>query len=330
MNWFMPAQNAAHGAPVAEPWEVLLGAPVRHRHVPQRALHGNVRLLVGWGRQVGKTARLLELAAERSRYARVAFVCGAEKVAWVQSRLPDAAVFACPDGRVHPRQLQASGAEEVFVDDLERLHPESSFRLCKLSAHHQDVTVALSAQHLPAPEAFWDAWYDHRPQRCQAAVPELLLRSALSVELIDRRAPQNDTERAWQQATARRVRREQDARAPLAHLLPHALALLPADARQAEALLTHALNAQDGRVFAFLPPCADARKRPGRAEVQALGHLCAGVRVPLIVPAEHPLALRRACLALQPERVLTVHDLPALQDRPGARDLAGRQVASWR
>ncbi|MGY2892719.1 hypothetical protein [Deinococcus sp. UYEF24] len=292
---------------------------MRHRQVPQRALHGNVRLLVGWGQQVGKTERLLELAAERSRYARVAFVCEPEKVAWAQSRLPNAAVFSCQDHRIHPRQLQASGAEEVFVDDLERLHPESSFRLCELSAHQQDVTVAVSAQHLPATEAFWDVWYDQQPQRCQAAVPELLLRSALSFELVDRRAPQNATERAWQQATARRVRREQDARAPLAHLLPHALVLLPTNLGQAEALLRHALSGdaqtEDGRrVFAFLPPCTDAQKRPGKAEIHALGQLCAQFRVPLIVPAEHPLALRRACLALQPEKVITVHDLPAFRD----------------
>ncbi|WP_407569052.1 hypothetical protein [Deinococcus altitudinis] len=294
---------------------MLLGAPVRHRHVPQRALHGNVRLLVGWGEQVGKTARLLELAAERSRYARVAFVCEPGRVAFVQSRLPDAAVFACHDRRIQVRQLQASGAEEVFVDDLERLHPESSFRLCELSAHHQDVTVVVSAQHLPAPEAFWDVWYDRQPQRCQAAVPELLLRSALSLELVDRRAPQSATECAWQQATARRVRREQDARAPLAHLLPHALVLLPGDSGRAEALLHHALSGDDCRVFAFLPPCTDAPKRPGKAEIHALGERCAQLRVPLIVPAEHPLALRRACLALQPEQVLTVHDLPAFRDQ---------------
>lgn len=312
---------------------MLLGAPVRHRHVPQRALHGNVRLLVGWGHQVGKTARLLELAAERSRYARVAVVCEADKVAWVQSRLPDAAVFSCQDHRIHLRQLQASGAEEVFVDDLERLHPESSFRLCELSAHHQDVTVAVSAQYLPAPEAFWDVWYDHQPQRCQAAVPELLLRSALSIELVDRRAPQNATERAWQQATARRVRREQDARAPLAHLLPHALillprnSLLPGDSGQAEALLSHALSGDERRVFAFLPPCTDAQKRPGRAEVHALGQLCAQARIPLIVPAEHPLALRRTCLALQPEQVLTVHDLPAFHDQSENIAQAEMQVA---
>lgn len=96
MNPFSSAPRAGAVGCVQSPepaWSVLQSAPVRHRHVPQRALHGNVRLLVGWGPGVGKTERLLQLAAERSRCSRVTFVCGPDKADWVRSRLPAAADF---------------------------------------------------------------------------------------------------------------------------------------------------------------------------------------------------------------------------------------------
>ena len=292
---------------------VLQEAPARHRPVSLRALHSNVRVLLGWGAQVGKTARLIELAAARSRYSRVAFVCSPQKVDWVRAQLPEVPVFACPQQQVQVRLLAGSGAEELFVDDLEHLSPESSYRLCELGAR-QDVTAAVNAQHLPAPEAFWDAWYDRQPRGGRAAVPDLLLRSAVDIELIDHRIPETAAERDWQASAARRVRREQDARSPLAHLLPHTLVLLTGHPDQAPSMLEHALAGNQGRVFAFLPPRPSTPKRPGgwgrqHPALQELGQLCTRLRVPLIAPVNPSLALRRACLVLQPEHVLTLHDL---------------------
>ena len=107
MNSFssVPRAGAVGCVPSPEPaWSVLQSAPVRrHCHVPQRALHGNVRLLVSWGPGVGKTERLLELAAERSRCSRVTFVYGPDKADWVRSRLPAAADFSPQD---HKLQLE--------------------------------------------------------------------------------------------------------------------------------------------------------------------------------------------------------------------------------
>lgn len=315
MNWFTAEHHATEPSPLGSPpqYGVLQEAPARHRPVPQRALHGNVQVLLGWGAQVGKTTHLIELAAARSRYSWVAFVCSPQKVDWVRAQLPEIPVFACPQQQVQVRLLAGSGAEELFVDDLEHLSPESSYRLCELGVQ-RDVTVAVNAQHLPAPEAFRDAWYDRQPQRCGAAVPDLLLRSVVDIELIDNRTPNTAAERDWQASAARRVRWEQDARLPLAHLLSHTLVLLPDHLNQARSLLEHALASNQGRVFAFLPSCPPTQKWPGgwgrqHPALQELGQLCARLRVPLIVPAEHPGALRRACLALQPEHVLTLYDL---------------------
>ncbi len=301
----MPPGAPTRRAEAEEVWEVLREAPVRHRPVCQHALHGNVRLLVGWGPGAGKTARLLSLAAERSRYARVVVVCAPERVAWVRAQLPlpAATVIASEGGRIRPRALEASGAEEIFVDDLERLHPDSSYRLTEL-ARHLDLTVAVSAQHLPRPQNAWDAAHDRAPRPTGTPLSGVLLRAAYQIEGVDARPAATDYERAWQVATARMVRREQDARAPQAHVLPHTLVLLPADPVQAEGLLDEALQTGqtgDGRVFAFACPGASTRWASA-----ALAGLCASRRVPLIVPAEAHLALRRARLALQPERLLTV------------------------
>ncbi len=288
-------------------WEVLLNAPVRQKIIHPHLLHGNLRGLISWGPRGGKTRRLIELAGERVRYARVAVVCDAGRAVWIQAQLPDARVIGISDGRLPMRQLRY-GLEEVFVDDLERLNPESSAQLIELADRGPDVTFAVSAQSLPAPEAFWNAWFDRPPPRQRPVVSEALIGMALDLELVDDREPYSEQEHEWQAATARMILRERDARVPQAHLLPHTLVVLPGEPQEVERPLRAALS-EGGRVFAFLPP------KPGmwhlkRPEGQTIGLLCAALHVPLIAPVGNHLAFRRAQLALQAEHVSGPSNFP--------------------
>ena len=173
--------------------------------------------------------------------------------------------------------------------------------MTELAERGLDVTFAVNAQGLPAPEEFWNAWFDRLPPRQQPFVSDALICTALELELVNEREPQSVQEREWQAATARMVLREQDARAPQVHLLPHILVVLSRDPREVERHLHAALD-EKNRVFAFLPPMQGGwpLKRP---DASAIGQLCAVLHVPLIAPVGHHLAFRRARLALQAEQV---------------------------